>query len=316
MGRGEGIHYLDSSTPPARLDNLRREIQRLGAEAPYGWGHTLDLGAGLRIEGVLEENYRGVLERWRALGWLPARLDGKRVADIGGWNGGMTIELVRLGASVVNVEEIPPHARQFSFVAEVLQLPRATLVTDTLYRMPWFPETRDLDLIVLSGVLYHLSDMIVALKTLYDCLTAPGTLLIHTQAAPEREFPYADFGRFAQGVWWQPSTGCVREMLAMVGFDEIDAEPYLQREAILRATKVVPRQMTFKRGLNYPFANILDAQPRSTTPYHAPAVGGALPTRTPPLITSAARSGGSHSRLGRGLRAITGKLIPGRRLRP
>lgn len=270
MTIGDGVTFLDERTPPERLDAIRREIRRLGDAAPYGWGHTLDLGAGVRIEGVLAEHYRPILDRWRALGWLPADLIGRRVADIGGWNGGMVIDLIRAGASVVNVEEVPPHAEQFRFVRETLRLPpeRAALIGDTLYRMPWFPETRELDLIVLSGVLYHLSDMIVALKTVYDCLRAPGTVLIHTQAAPEGPYPYANFGRFQQGVWWQPSIGCIHEMLAMVGFDQIDAEPYLEREAILRAVKVTPRQMAFKRGLNYPFADILDARPRDPTPYH------------------------------------------------
>ena len=102
----------------------------------------------------------------------------------------MTIDLLAHGATVVNVEEIPPHARQFAFVRDTLQLPRASLVVDTMYRMPWFPETRDLDIIVCSGVLYHLSDMIVGLKTLYDCLRAGGSLLLESQVAPEAEHPY------------------------------------------------------------------------------------------------------------------------------
>jgi SAM-dependent methyltransferase len=262
------VTYLDDNTPLERLAQIRQDISRLAKESPYGWGNTQDLGAGIRIEGVLLENYQPILARWRTLGWLPDDLAGQRVADIGGWNGGMTIALAQAGALVTNVEEIPAHARQFAFIQETLQLQGTTLITDTLYRMPWFPETRDLDLIVCAGVLYHLSDMIVGLKTLYDCLKAPGTLLIHTQAAPEAEFPHADFAGFAQGVWWQPSISCIEEMLRMVGFDEIESEPYIAREAIVRAKKVTPRQMEFKRGLNYPFANILDDQPRTMTPYH------------------------------------------------
>ena len=260
---GAGVRYLPDDLPQERRAALEREIARLGAEAPYGWGHTLDLGAGLRIEGLLAENYRQILADWRRLGWLPTDLTGARAADVGGWNGGMTIDLLAHGAAVVNVEEIPPHARQFAFVRDTLQLPRASLVVDTLYRMPWFPETRDLDLIVCSGVLYHLSDMIVGLKTLYDCLRAPGTLLIESQVAPEAELPYAYFGRFVSGMWWEPSPGCVRELLEWVGFDEIDWEPhsYSQR-AIFRARKVTQRQMAFKRGLNYPFHDMLDDRPR------------------------------------------------------
>jgi SAM-dependent methyltransferase len=261
-----GVRYLPNDLSPERRAALEREIARLGAESPYGWGHTLDLGAGLRIDGLLAENYRQIVADWRRLGWLPQDLTGARVADVGGWNGGITIDLIAHGASVVNVEEIPSHARQFAFVRDTLQLPRASLVVDTMYRMPWFPETRDLDLIVCSGVLYHLSDMIVGLKTLYDCLRAPGTLLMESQVAPEADLPYAYFGRFVSGMWWEPSPGCVREMLEFVGFDEVAWEPHsFTQRALFRAHKRTPRQMPFKRGLNYPFADILDARQRDFT---------------------------------------------------
>lgn len=261
---GGGVGYLPEDLGAERRAAIEREIARLGAEAPYGWGHTLDLGGGVRIDGLLGEGYRQIVGDWRRLGWLPEDLAGMRAADVGGWNGGITIDLIAHGASVINVEEIPPHARQFAFVRDTLQLPRASLVTDTLYRMPWFPETRDLDLIVCSGVLYHLSDMIVGLKTLYDCLRAPGTLLMESQVAPEAELPYAYFGRFVSGMWWEPSPGCVREMLEWVGFDQVDWEPHsAAQRAIFRARKVTPRQMPFKRGLNYPFADILDARQRA-----------------------------------------------------
>ena len=258
-----GVNYLPDDLSPERRAAIQREIARLGVEAPYGWGHTLDLGAGLRIDGLLSNNYRQILADWRRLGWLPQDLTGSKIADVGGWNGGIAIDLIAHGATVVNVEEIPPHARQFAFVRDTLGLPRASLVTDTLYRMPWFPETRNLDIIVCSGVLYHMSDMIVGLKTLYDCLRAPGTLLLESQVAPEADLPYANFGRFVSGMWWEPSPGCVREMLEFVGFDEIAWEPHsFSQRAIFSARKITERQMTFKRGLNYPFADILDARQR------------------------------------------------------
>ncbi len=148
---------------------------------------------------------------------------------------------------------------------DTLQLPRTSLVVDTMYRMPWFPETRDLDIIVCSGVLYHLSDMIVGLKTLYDCLRAGGSLLMESQVAPEAELPYAYFGRFVSGMWWEPSPGCVREMLEWVGFDEVNWEPHsAAQRALFHARKITPRQMLYKRGLKF-FADILDACQRSFT---------------------------------------------------
>jgi hypothetical protein len=64
---GAGVQYLPDDLPQERRAALEGEIARLGAEAPYGWGHTLDLGAGLRIEGLLAENYRHILAGWRRL---------------------------------------------------------------------------------------------------------------------------------------------------------------------------------------------------------------------------------------------------------
>ena len=65
------------------------------AAAQVNWFHTMDLGGGVRTNGVYDP--RGTLPR---LG-LPARLDGKSVLDVGAWDGFYSFEMERRGTHVL-----------------------------------------------------------------------------------------------------------------------------------------------------------------------------------------------------------------------
>jgi len=74
----------------------RRWLEESVADIPI-WFHTIDFGAGLRTTGVKSaEQLAGELQRMR----LPD-LTGKRVLDIGAWDGYFTFAVERLGAAEV-----------------------------------------------------------------------------------------------------------------------------------------------------------------------------------------------------------------------
>ena len=52
---------------------------------------------------------------------------------------------------------------------------------------------------VVAGVLYHLSDMLVGLHALRRLLKPNGTLLVETAAIDDPQRSYADFARFVGG---------------------------------------------------------------------------------------------------------------------
>jgi 2-polyprenyl-3-methyl-5-hydroxy-6-metoxy-1,4-benzoquinol methylase len=85
-----------------------------------------------------------------------------------------------------------------------------TCLDCSLYDLPRKLAPSSFDVILLSGVLYHLSDMLVGLLALQHLLKEDGVLLIESNAVECFEHSYANFGRFVAGMWWQP-TGAVHQ---------------------------------------------------------------------------------------------------------
>lgn len=241
------------------------DAEQLAQESMYGWGHTIDFGP-FRIEGLLGEHYlkvAGGLDEW---GWWPVRLNGMQVADVGCFTGGLSMFMADRGAAVVYaVDEIPEHLAQCEFLAEIFGVDTVVPILNSAYRLRENIEPGSLDLILLSGVLYHLSDMLVGLYTLRELLKDGGLLLIQSSAVDDFEHSYANFGRFIAGTWWQPTGLCIKDMLEFMGFSDCDVRFYEPTNCLARAQKSA-KDICFKRGLNFKFPDIRDSLPRSLDP--------------------------------------------------
>lgn len=251
-------HY--SAAEVARLEQTARQ---LAAQAQYGWGHTIDFGP-FRMEGLLLDSYlqiAGLVDDW---GWWPASLKGLRVADVGAYTGGVALLLAARGAEkVYAVDEIPAHVAQCAFVAEAFQMNAIESVETSLYQLPQRIAPASLDLIVLSGVLYHLSDMLVGLLALQTLLKPGGTLLIESTAIDCFTHSYANFGQFCGGMWWQPTGRCIQDMCEFTGYSRPEVRFYAPQRCLARAIKPAAAQIIFKRGLNWSFPDLRDEQPRT-----------------------------------------------------
>ncbi len=102
-------------SPTLSADEIRRmedELHGLVSLAPYGWSHTLDLGA-IQVEGLFGDNHlriAGLLDDWQ---WWPESLADATVADIGCFSGALSLIMSARGASrVFAVDEIPEHLAQ------------------------------------------------------------------------------------------------------------------------------------------------------------------------------------------------------------
>lgn len=86
---------------------------------------------------------------------LPADLTGKRVLDIGGWNGAFSFECERRGASeVVMVEPTPSSSTGFELVRRFLES-NVKLYTTSIYDLDpaWLGY---FDIVLCLGIIYHL----------------------------------------------------------------------------------------------------------------------------------------------------------------
>ena len=256
---------LPATASPQQIAQMQAEADRLGAAAQYGWGHTIDFGP-FRKEGLLKDSYLGIAGMFDEAGWWPARLDGMRVADVGSYTGGMSLLMAERGADVVYaVDEIPEHVAQCAFLADAFGTRSIKTICRSLFSLPAEIEPRSLDCIVVSGVLYHLSDMLVGLHVLRELLKPGGTLLIESNGVDDFEHSYANFGRFFGGMWWQPTGLCIQDMCSFMGFDDCVVHFYEQTRCVARAVRA-EGDILYRRGLNASFPSLRDGQLRSLDP--------------------------------------------------
>ena len=180
---------------------------------------------------------------------------------------------------VVAVDEVASHVEQCRLVVNAFGLgDRVELVDKSLFALPGLLSPRSFDLVVLSGVLYHLSDMLVGLYALRTLLREGGTLLIETNAVHDDQHSYANFGRFYAGMWWQPTTLCVQDMCKIMGYTEVETYAYVPSRCLARAVRTED-EIAFRRGLNWPFPDVLDVVAR-TVDSRIMAPAPVLPSQT------------------------------------
>jgi len=261
-GPAKWPYQLPDSLSSQEVEEVRRRVDALADAAQYGWGHTIDFGPFTK-EGVLKENYLAVAGYYDALEWWPRSMEGLRVADIGSFTGGLSLLVAHRGAAeVVAVDEIPEHIAQCAYLCELFGADQVRSVQASLYSLPEEIERGSFDFVLLAGVLYHLSDMLVGLLISRDLLKIGGTLLIEGTAVADDEHSYANFGRFAMGTWWQPSTLCVRDMCEFMGLSSVETTMWRPDHCLARAVKSSDEPPRFRRGLNYPFEDLRDGSPR------------------------------------------------------
>lgn len=196
------------------------------------WFHCIQLPFGIVTPGSREP------DAWQ-LYKLPERLDGKRVLDIGAWDGGFSFEAERRGAVSVTAMDLWNTAsdpgssgagwNNFQFAHAALDSKVKPVNSNVYDLLPWDGAGfRSFDLILFLEVLYHLHNPMLALKRIHDVLAAGGLCCMETWIDAEWiEEPAAIFypGDELNGDpsnWWGPNIKCVQAMAVAVGFKTCD----------------------------------------------------------------------------------------------
>jgi SAM-dependent methyltransferase len=164
----------------------------------FHWGHDHDFGS-FNLQGRMKDRHLSLLADFVEL--FPISLDdlrAKSVLDVGCWTGGTTLALAALGCTVVAVEEVKKYAEAADYLARSFGLAdRVTVRATSLYSCNR-PEFHDrFDLAYVPGVIYHLSDPVVALRVLFNSLRIGGTILIESPGSMSPS-PIAGFGEIAR----------------------------------------------------------------------------------------------------------------------
>ena len=191
------------------------------------WFHSIDVGENVRtreiapLPGPQPDNHPR--DRWADLvGAVPVDLSGKRILDIGCADGFYTLELARRNAlEVVAVDSWKKHIIRVEWLREHFDLHNITPVVGNIEQIT-VERIGRFDMVFMLGLLYHLKDPLTGLEVVSEL---SNVLYLETISVFDEERPYLYLKPPQEGAHqvskWIPTTRCIREMLKMVGYDEI-----------------------------------------------------------------------------------------------
>jgi len=193
-------------------EGISRLIDQLGE---LGWYHSIELPDGTVIPGIQSIE---LLRKRIAQYPIPQDLRGKRVLDIGAWDGWFSFEMERRGAEVLAVDS----ARQETFfqAKKLLNSKVEYLVEDICYLTP--REVGYFDIVLFFGVLYHLKHPLLALERVCELTTEMACIETFVSGDPNG-IPVLEFyettelaGQFDN--WCGPNTPCLQAFMRTAGF--------------------------------------------------------------------------------------------------
>jgi tRNA (mo5U34)-methyltransferase len=214
-----------NATDTEEVRRLIEDLQRLG------WYHSIELPSGEVIQGIQTlQQLRNRVAQFP----IPVDLTGKRVLDIGAWDGWFSFEMERRGAGVLAID----NARRTRFLKA-----RELLGSQVDYRIADICRVtaRDLgrfDIVLFFGVLYHLKHPMLALETVCDLATDLALVESYVtddgsqpNAPPVMEFyETTEFlGQFDN--WVGPNTSCLLAMCRTAGFARVELRSVIANRA-------------------------------------------------------------------------------------
>ena len=188
---------------------------------------------------------------------LPKSLDGQRVLDIGCYAGGTSLLLAAMGASVVAVEEVTKYVDCLRYLRDSFALENLDPRNLSLYDLTTDEFQDAFDIVLFSGVLYHLSDPVLGLRITFNAVRPGGRCLLETAAAKSnaRILDYAgknDPGRGGGANWFYPSPLVVSEMMDEVGYCDIRSivQPNPRHDRVLAVGTKVAQVDMLRAGLS------------------------------------------------------------------
>jgi len=200
----------------------------------FHWGHNHDFGT-FKLDGRMGDRHINLLANFVCL--FPISIDSfanKTVFDVGCWTGGTTLLLASLGSHVFAIEEVKKYADMVDYLSKSFGIhDRVSVNAMSIYNCNSEEFQDRFDFVYFPGVIYHLSDPLVALRILFNSLKIGGVVLVESAGINTAE-PYCRFDgsliytagtreRLNRGGWnwFMPSPSALQRMMREAGFDEI-----------------------------------------------------------------------------------------------
>lgn len=213
-------------------------VSHLSSKDFFVWGHDHDFGFGLERKGFMNKRHIEIISEAIALGFLPQKLDNKRLLNIGMNTGGDLLVLAGMGAHCIGVEENTQYAGAARLLTNSLEV-EADILSMSAYcdKEEW---ARSFDHVFCSGVLYHVTDPVLLLRILFCYLKLGGELFIETKAEAGRKGVCTYSGSVEKGAnWYAPDELTVGRWFIDAGFENKDISIYRRSNGrlLVHATK-------------------------------------------------------------------------------
>ena len=210
------------STLPSSRDDIRQlsrpDLLAIAESAP--WVHSIDLGEGYVTQGQWPGN-PGIDRAMDAIDFA-----GKRVLDIGCWDGRYSFAAEERGASEVFATDLASHRAYTEH--PTFEVARAARRSKAVY----YPDLSvfdvealgvEFDVVIFAGVYYHLRDALLAFSTLRRVLRTGGMIIVEGAISDEpgcfARFYYREAYCGDLSNWWVPTIECLRQWIASSRFD-------------------------------------------------------------------------------------------------
>jgi len=190
------------------------------------WAHSIDLGEGISSPGAWGTPNPLIVDAFDAVDFR-----GKKVLDIGCWDGLWSFEAEKRGATEVYATDIlsqRPLGEYSTFeVARALRGSKAKYFSDVSVFDVAKLGVKDFDVVIYCGIYYHLRDPLLAFARLRQVMKDGGILITSGHVIPSDEvfarFYYKNAFAGDHTNWWVPSTPCLRQWIES-SFFEIQTE--------------------------------------------------------------------------------------------
>jgi tRNA (mo5U34)-methyltransferase len=229
----------------ASTKKVGQEIARL---QNLGWYHSIELPDGRVIPGIQTiDQMRARLRHFP----VPQDLRGKRVLDIGAWDGWFSFEMEKRGASVVAVDSV--QSERFLVARDLLQSKVEFVLSDVYDLNP--ADLGHFDVILFLGVLYHLKHPLLALEKV--CALATDLVCVESYVTdggrkrdrkPCMEFYEANelCGQFDN--WVGPNSACLLSFCRAAGFARSTLENVIHHRAHVTCSRKWDRPVGLKES--------------------------------------------------------------------
>jgi len=200
----------------------RRRLNRSEELAAKGWYHSIEFPDGTVTDGL------NSLERLKtrvAQMPIPEDLRGKRVLDIGAWDGWFSFEMERRGADVVAVDCV--EIENFLYAHEARKSKVDYRILDMMELDP--RELGYFDIVLFLGVVYHLKHPLLGLEKVCTLTRELAIVESHVNEDPDAVpgYPRLEFYEHDElgdrlDNWFGPSVECLLALCRTAGFARVE----------------------------------------------------------------------------------------------